>query len=68
MSEKLLEQLETRVAFQDQELQDMSDVLIKQQQRIDILEARIKLLEDKLKDIRPSMLVPESEETPPPHY
>lgn len=67
MEDKLAE-LETRIAFQDQELQTLNDVIIRQQTQIDQLAEQIQLLKDKLQDMKPSLVVPESEETPPPHY
>ena len=63
-----LEDLETRLAFQDQELQSLNDVIIRQQQQIDQLVAQVSLLKDKLQDLAPSLVVAQSEETPPPHY
>lgn len=66
--EQKLEELETRITFQDQELQTLSDVVIRQQHQVDLLVEKIKSLQDKMKDMNPSHLVPESEETPPPHY
>lgn len=67
MEQKLAE-LETRITFQDQELQTLNDVIIRQQQQIDQLVEQVKLLQDKMQDMKPSLVVPESEETPPPHY
>lgn len=66
--EQKLEELETRITFQDQELQTLNDVIIRQQRQIDLLVEQIRLLEDKMKDMKTSLVVPESEETPPPHY
>jgi len=67
MEDKLAD-LETRLAFQDQEIQTLNDVIIKQQAQIDQLAAQLRLLEDKMKDMKPELVVPQSEETPPPHY
>ena len=67
MEQKLTE-LETRITFQDQELQTLNEVIISQQKQIDQLVDQIKLLQDKMQDMNPSLLVPVSEETPPPHY
>jgi len=68
MTEQKLEELETRITFQDQELQTLNDVIIRQQHQIEQLAVQISLLEDKMKDMKPSLLMPESEEAPPPHY
>ena len=63
-----LEELETRLAFQDQELQTLNDVIIRQQAQIDELVVQMRVLQDKIRDIQPSLVIPQSEETPPPHY
>lgn len=63
-----LEALETRIAFQDREIQTLNDVIIRQQKQIDRLAEEISLLRDKLQDLAPSLVVPQAEETPPPHY
>ncbi len=68
MMEAKLEALETRIAFQDQELQTLSDVIVRQQNQLDMLAEQIHLLEGKMRDMNSSLLIPESEETPPPHY
>jgi len=66
--EKKLADIETRIAFQDQELQTLNEVIIDQQKQIDRLHEKISLLEDKIRDLKTSSLTPEVEETPPPHY
>ncbi len=63
-----LEELETRLVFQDQELQALNDVIIRQQKQIDRLVEQVSVLKDKLQDMAPSLVVAQSEETPPPHY
>lgn len=67
MEDKLVE-LETRLAFQDQEIQTLNEVIIRQQEQIDQLADQMKILKDKVQDMKPSLVIPESEETPPPHY
>lgn len=60
-----LEAMETRLAFQEHTLQELSDALIAQQTRMDRLEARLALLAEQV----PSG--PEEGEgapEPPPHY
>lgn len=47
--EQKLEELETRITFQDQELQTLNDVIIRQQRQIDLLVEQIRLLEDKMR-------------------
>ena len=67
MEEKLAD-LQTRIAFQDQEIQTLNDVLIDQQQQIDKLVEQLRVLQDKMKDMNPTAVIPQSEEKPPPHY
>lgn len=66
--EDRLEALETRLVFQDHEIQTLNDVIISQQARIDELAEQLRVLQDKMKDMKPSAVGPASEETPPPHY
>lgn len=67
MDDKLTD-LETRLAFQEQEIQILNDVIIKQQAQINELSAMLRQLEDRVKDMKPQLVVSQSEETPPPHY
>ncbi|MDH5446300.1 MAG: SlyX family protein [Gammaproteobacteria bacterium] len=63
-----LEKLETKLAFQEDEIQTLHSVILKQQTQIDKLADQISLLQDKMKDMQASTVVLQSEETPPPHY
>ena len=64
--EKRMIELEKKVAFQDQEIRDLSSALMQQHKRIEALTGFLKVLQDKM-DSGP--LVKEaSEEEPPPHY
>lgn len=66
--EQKLADLETRIAFQDQEIQTLNEVILRQQQQLDQLAEQIRILQDRIKDMRPDLVIPESQETPPPHY
>jgi SlyX protein len=59
--------LETRVAFQEHALQEMSDVVARQQTEIDRLTRLLKEIQDRLRGIS-APVAERSEETPPPHY
>ena len=64
--EKIIE-LETKIAFLENNLQELSDVVAKQQQDILLLTKNNKLLVDKLKGLDAgSEINPENEK--PPHY
>jgi SlyX protein len=64
--EARLEDLETRVAFQEDTIQQLNDALVRQQHRIDQLEASLRMLVEQLQTVeeRDDLL----EEPPPPHY
>ena len=67
MEERLAE-LESRVAFQDNTIQELNDVLVKQQHQLDQLASQYREIKQQLQTIAPSLLADESQETPPPHY
>jgi SlyX protein len=60
-----LETLETKLAFHEEAVQQLSDVLVAQQARIDRLEARVQLLGEQLRDRAEERAGPDE---PPPHY
>ena len=68
MAEDRLAELETQLAFQDNTIQELNAVVIRQQEQIDRLLQEVKLIKDKLQDLKISSVIPQSEETPPPHY
>ena len=61
MLENRIEELETKIAFQEQLLDELNHALVQQQFDID-------KMANKLKDFQPSNIASQSEETPPPHY
>lgn len=67
MNERLVE-LEVRVAFQEQTLQELNRVVIRQQQQIDRLTQELETLKVQLTMVAPSLVIPQEEEAPPPHY
>lgn len=68
MSEERLIELETRLAFQDDALQALSESCLALQRRMEALELRLETAESRLKALAPSAVVSQAEETPPPHY
>ena len=64
-----VKKLEEKLAFMQQDLQQMSDELFAQQREIEKLKINIIRLEDKVKslDQHDGILSPE-DDTPPPHY
>ena len=70
MTDDLLQRLieaETRIAFQEHTLSELSEVVARQQQEIDGLARSLKEAQDRLRGVTPPVADP-SEETPPPHY
>lgn len=67
MKERIVE-LETRVAFQDKTIQELSDIVAGQQQQIDKLTRGFEGMQIELKSLAPHLVAGRSDETPPPHY
>ncbi len=69
MSEERLMEIETRIAFQEHTIKDLSDVIYKQQQEIDRLATICAALEKRSKELSESnqeIDAPANEK--PPHY
>lgn len=67
MKQRIAE-LETQLAFQEDALQTLNEIVTRQQQQIDQLEREVQLLVMQLRELSDAMSRPESEEAPPPHY
>lgn len=59
--------LEARLAFQDDTIQALNDVLVEQQRAIDRLQAQMGMLARRQADLQ-SRVGGEEDEAPPPHY
>ncbi len=69
MNESRLTDLESTLAFQERTIQDLSDVICRQQQDIDGLAKQIKMLVEKMDPSEtPADNGAEGESTVPPHY
>ncbi len=66
--ENRLAELESRIAFQDKTLNELNDVIIRQQRQIDQMSKGLAELQAQVKSLAPAMVAPSTEETPPPHY
>ena len=66
MTEQRLENLETRLAFQEHLIQKLDDALGNQQQQLLKMQHRLELLIEQIKLVEKS--IPESPDSPPPHY
>jgi SlyX protein len=65
--EERLEKVETRIGYQDRLLDELNEVIIKQQQQIDLLERRVEALNGVVAGLDPNG-IEQGEEPPPPHY
>ena len=65
---KRVTELETRLAFQDQTIQELNEALIDQQRQIDGLREELERLREQIGASGVSNVASPSEETPPPHY
>lgn len=65
--EDRIEQLETRIAFQDETLNRLSDIVAGQRKALDQLQQEMAELKARFQEIRVSGINPQEPETPP-HY
>lgn len=66
-AEQRIQDLEAKLTFQDDTLQTLNDALVKQQSRIDHLQATLKWLLERARQQGFDELEP-SDDLPPPHY
>jgi len=65
MEERIIE-LEKRIAFQDDCVEQLSQALIEQQKKIESLEVQLRIVQSRISD--EEFVRPQEEEEPPPHY
>ncbi|WP_455222441.1 SlyX family protein [Kaarinaea lacus] len=68
MIEERITEIESRVAFQDDTIQQLNDVIVRQQHDIEQLTEELQLLKQQIQSLAPSLVVDQAQETPPPHY
>lgn len=61
-------ELETQLAFQEDTLQTLNDIVTRQQLQIDKLEHEVQVLLAQMQQLSDSMRRSPEEEAPPPHY
>lgn len=66
--EERIAELEMKLTFQDNLLEELNHALVEQQFVIDKMQVQLRYLAAKLKDMQPSNVASRTEETPPPHY
>ena len=57
-----------KLTFQETIIEELNQALIEQQFLIDKMQVQLRYLVNKLKDVQPSNIATQAEETPPPHY
>ncbi|MCU7935075.1 MAG: SlyX family protein [Candidatus Thiodiazotropha sp. (ex Dulcina madagascariensis)] len=67
MDERMID-LESRLAFQEQAIHNLSETVIEQQRLIDALSQTVEALRERIKAMNPSPVSPNEVEPPPPHY
>ena len=68
MSDQRLDELETRLAFQDQLVEELNKQVFEQDKRLQKLEATCKSLSKQLLDLTEDAPAAEIDDQPPPHY
>ena len=68
--EARLDELESRLAFQDDHIESLNEIIVRQDRELGRLELRVKTLADKLNDFAESAAMPgaSSGHEVPPHY
>lgn len=66
--EQRIAELEMKSAFQETAIEELNQSLIEQQFLINKMQVQLRYLVNKLKDMQPSNIASQAEETPPPHY
>ncbi|ABP80462.1 SlyX family protein [Pseudomonas stutzeri] len=60
--------LETRLAFQDDTIQALNDVLVEQQRLVERLQLQLVALAKRQEEMQGSLGAADEDEAPPPHY
>ncbi|UCC15334.1 MAG: SlyX family protein [Gammaproteobacteria bacterium] len=68
MNEKRLEQIEIKLAYQDQAMQDLSDVVYRQEKALENLEARLGVMTERIGELLDTLPDASADEEIPPHY
>lgn len=63
-----IEELQTKIAFQEDVIEQLNSAIVAQQKQIHELQFKVNHISTRLKQISVSNIASESEETPPPHY
>jgi SlyX protein len=67
MQDRLVD-LETKLAFQDETINELNEVITEQQNQLDELREEIRLLNLRIVSLAETAIDPNEKEPPPPHY
>ena len=67
-AQQQIDELQSKVAFQEHTIESLNQALSLQQGQLIELQRKLDFVVDKLKDLQQSNIANASEETPPPHY
>ena len=67
MEDKIID-LQSKLAFQDETINDLNEVITDQQNQLDQLREDIRLLNLRISSVAESSNVSDEKEPPPPHY
>jgi len=68
MNDETLEQIQTKIAFLERASAELSDVVFRQHKEIQMLEAKLKAVTDRLGSAQPDEGPRPPEQERPPHY
>ncbi|HEX5361913.1 MAG TPA: SlyX family protein [Fluviicoccus sp.] len=69
MSTERLDDLEIKMAFQEELVEALNGVVVRQQQEIELLQQQVRYLYRQIRDLRPvDEAAPTPEDEVPPHY
>ena len=63
-----IEDLQMRIAFLEQNLDELNDIVTNQQTQMAMMERAMKYLSSRLEQVSPANIRSPEDETPPPHY
>lgn len=67
MQDDIIE-LQTRIAFQDGVIEELNQVVTRQQTQIDRLQRQLDKLNGQVENLQQDQVVRQADEPPPPHY
>jgi len=67
MENKIID-LQSKLAFQDEAIHELNEVITDQQSQLDQLREQIRILELRIANVTQASVSPAEKEPPPPHY